>query len=249
MSLPILVEDPHFVIVAKPSGMPVHRSFHVRVRDVAMQRVRNQMKRRVNPVHRLDQPTSGCLIFAYGRRWTARMHSSLRDPSSTKTYLAFVRGNFPHQGPVVVDNPMKGDDGAMKDALSVVECIGRSDEPRCSLLRVTPKTGRYHQVRRHVRDLHHPVIGDSSHGDTRINRWWRENYEHRRLGLHCLSMDLPHPTEDRRIIAVCPIPEDLARVWEAMPWWEDALAAEPRLALRFPAPPEEEVMEAAEDDP
>lgn len=236
--LPILLEDPHFVIVAKPSGLPVHRSWHVRVRDVALQRVRNQMKRRVNPVHRLDQPTSGCLIFAYGKRWTARMHSALRDPSTTKTYLAFVRGCWPHDGPVTIDTPCKGDDGKLKEALSVVECLGRCEEPRSSLLRVTPRTGRYHQVRRHVRDMHHPVIGDSKHGDTRVNRWWRDHHDHRRLGLHCLSLDLPHPTEDRRVVATCPIPPELRRVWEALPWWEDALTAEPRLALPFPVPDE-----------
>lgn len=230
----MLVMDEHFVIVAKPAGMPVHRSFHVRVSDVAMQRVRNQLKRRVNPVHRLDQPTSGCLIFAFGKRWTARLHSSLRHESSVKTYLAFVRGCWPHEGMLTIDNPMKGEDGAMKEAVSVVECLGRSEEPRCSLLRVTPKTGRFHQVRRHVRDLHHPVIGDSSHGDTRINRWWREEHGLQRLGLHCLAMDLPHPTEDRRIEATCPVPEDLRALWQTLPWWEAALAAEPRLALVMP---------------
>jgi tRNA pseudouridine65 synthase len=232
-ALPVLVLDDHFVIVAKPSGMPVHRSFHVRVKDVALQRVRNQMKRRVNPVHRLDQPTSGCLIFAFGKRWTARLHSSLRHPSSTKTYLAFVRGCWPHEGPITVDSPMKGDDGEMKEARSVIECLGRSDEPRCSLLRVTPQTGRFHQVRRHVRDMHHPVIGDSSHGDTRINRWWREEYGLHRLGLHCLAMDLPHPTEERRIVATCPVADELRTLWARLPWWDDALAAEPRLALSW----------------
>ena len=249
MNLPILWEDPHFVIVAKPAGLPVHRSMRVRQADVALQRVRNQMKRRVNPVHRLDQPTSGCLIFAYGKRWTARMHSALRDPSSTKTYLAFVRGCFPHDGPVVVETPMKGDDGAMKEARSVVECLGRSDEPRCSLLRVRPETGRFHQVRRHVRDLHHPVIGDSSHGDTRINRWWREQHDFRRLGLHCLSMDLPHPTEPRRITPICPLPAELHELWSTLPWWEQACQVEPRLQLHMPPPGGDSVTGESEGAP
>ena len=147
-----------------------------------------------------------------------------------------MRGHFSYEGEVTVDTPMKDDNGNLKDALSHVSCIGRSHEPRCSLLRVRPTTGRFHQVRRHVRDLNHPCIGDSEHGDTRVNRWWRENSPANRLGLHCLHLSLPMPDGSTTHVS-SPLFEDHHAVFSTMPWWNDAREAEPMLdASPLPLP-------------
>ena len=226
--LHVLAETDDWIVVAKPPRLLVHRNmFHPKA-DACLQVVRNQTGQRVYPIHRLDFQTSGCLLFAKTRSWAAPLQSALRN--GTKTYIAFVRGHFNREGLVTVDTPMKDDQGILKDAESVVECLGRSHEPRCSLLRVQPKTGRFHQVRRHVRDLHHPCIGDSEHGDTRVNRWWREHTRANRLGLHCLNMVLP--IDDTTTIDVqCPLFEDQFELFTGLPWWSDAVAIEPGIGL------------------
>jgi len=229
-SLPVLARDEQWIVVAKPPRLLVHRAPMAKADHYALQLLRDQLGQRVHPIHRLDRPASGCLLFALTRRAIPSLQQALASEEAIKSYLAFVRGEWRRERQVVVDNPMKDDRGRMRDALSVVACVGTSREPRCSLLRVWPRTGRFHQVRRHVRDLDHPVLGDAAHGDTRVNRQWREQYALPRLGLHCLSLDLPLPNGGR-LRATCPVYEDLQRVWRAMPWWDEAVDAIPALAL------------------
>ena len=98
---------------------------------------------------------------------------------------------------------------------------------------------RWHQIRKHLNGLSHPVIGDSRHGDTKINRYWRERGLER-LGLHCASMELPMP--DGTVLRVeCPPPRELTDVWRELPWWEDACAALPLLSQPPPEAPPEDV--------
>ena len=228
--LPTLAQGPTWIVVAKPPGLLVHRNPRMRTEYAALQRVRDAVGKRVYPIHRIDRPASGCLLFATERTSAGPLHASLCAANSRKTYLAFVRGAFPHETEVLIETPMKDDNGFLKDAASRVRCIGRSHEPRCSLLVVEPLTGRYHQVRRHVRDLHHPVIHDGDHGDSRINRWWRENFGVTRLGLHAfrLSMTLPN---GEPLLVTCPLFVDQAKIWRDLPWWEEAVAQEPDLLL------------------
>ena len=233
--LPVLAEADEWIVVAKPPRLRVHRNMRARKADAALQRVRDQVGRWVYPIHRLDFQASGCLLFAKERSWAGPLHASLTAASTVKTYLAFVRGWYPHEEPVVIDRPMKDDNGILKEAESQVEYLGRCHEPRSSLLRVRPRTGRYHQVRRHVRDLHHPCIGDSDHGDSKINRYWRETWGNRRLGLHALSISLVLP-DGTPLTVVCPLFADQHALYQRLPWWEEACAAEPLLAFNTPSP-------------
>lgn len=218
----ILYQDQCIVIIDKPAGVLVHS--HPRFPDEIplVQRLRDQLGQPVWPVHRLDRQTSGLLIFALSPEFVESMAEALRQ--GQKTYWAFVRGNFPHDTPITVDIPIKG-----KEALSIVRCLGRSTEPRCSLLEVLPKTGRNHQVRRHVRDLHHPILHDGDHGDSRVNRWWRENMGLKRLALHAGILHIEYQGQTLEIHS--PIPHDLSTVFENMPWWKEVIAIEPKLVL------------------
>jgi tRNA pseudouridine65 synthase len=227
--LHVLAQGDGWIAVAKPPALLVHRSEATPHASAALQIVRDQTGAHVYPIHRLDRSASGCLLFATDRALAGPLSAALT--AGRKTYLAFVRGAFQQDGPVVVDTPMKDDNDILKDARSTVWCLGRSHDPRCSLLKVEPETGRFHQVRRHVRDLHHPVIGDTDHGDTKVNRWWRENMGATRLGLHALAISLPAGADSPAIDVVCPLFADHARVWSALPWWADAVAKEPALAL------------------
>ncbi|RME28512.1 MAG: hypothetical protein D6798_02245 [Deltaproteobacteria bacterium] len=226
--LPVLARGDGWIVVAKPPRVIVHRNPRMRRVAAVVQRVRHQVGGRVYLAHRLDRGTSGCLLLATDRARAGELSLAIASDAAEKTYIAFVRGCFPHDDPVVVDTDIPSPRGP-KAARSTVELLGRSVEPRCSLLRVTPHTGRHHQVRRHVRDLHHPIIGDSDHGDSRINRYWRQRGADR-LGLHCLALRVSLPGGER-IEVDCPLFEDQAAVYRTLPWWEEALAREPRLGL------------------
>jgi tRNA pseudouridine65 synthase len=220
LPLTLLAEGPGWVVIAKPPGLAVHPNEWVRGSKAVLQRLRRQLGRRVYPIHRLDLQVSGCLLFATEQGRAGELSAALT--SGRKTYLALVRGYFQADAPVRVETPMLDDNGILKDAASTVRCLGRSHDPRCSLLAVEPHTGRYHQVRRHVRDLNHPVIGDGQHGDGRVNRWWRESFDVQRLMLHCLSLEVPLPDGD--IVVRAPLWVDMAAVCRRLPFWEEGLA-------------------------
>lgn len=226
--LRVLARGARWAVVAKPGGVACHRSGMVRDRDTLVQRARRRFGQTVHLVHRLDRATSGCLLVAFDPEMAALLHDGLRDPSCTKTYLALVRGFWKWDDPFAIVATMKDDEGVLRDATTDVRVLGRSMEPRVSLVLAEPRTGRFHQVRRHLRDVDHPVLGDSMHGDTRANKAWRDSHGLPRLALHCASLDLPAP-DGSRIRVRCPLPLDLAGVLHAQPWWPDAVAAAPRL--------------------
>lgn len=225
--IPILARGHKWLIVAKPPHVICHRNAQARKADAMLQRVRDQIGERIYLVHRLDRNTSGCLIIATDPEVSTAMHNAL--VKGQKTYIALVRGHFKHQGEVAVDTDIPGKHGPQK-ALSYVRALGASHEPRCSLLSVRPQTGRHHQVRRHVRDLHHPVLGDREHGDHRESRVWRVEHGLSRLGLHALRVELDLP-EGGRLRVNCPLFADHRRVFEKLPYWEQALVQEPALGM------------------
>lgn len=229
----MLARGEDWVVVGKPSGLVVHRSDMGNERRAALQLVRNQIGQYVHPVHRIDRGTSGCLLFALRTEAIAPLVEVLR--AGTKQYIALVRGNIQTRDPITLERPMTSSRGQLQDACTTMVPIAGSPDPRCSLVLATPETGRYHQVRRHVRDLSHPVLGDSTHGDTRENRVWRETWGLNRLALHCLSLELAVPEGKLRI--VCPVPDDLRGILRQMPWWAEAVAQLPDLAQTWPGAP------------
>ena len=147
--------------------------------------IQEQLQRQMYIVHRLDRGASGCLLISKTARRVQQYKESLQH--GTKSYLALCRGVYKGVSPKVCTNPMKVR-GVRKEASSRIQCLATMDDPRCSLFFVQPHTGRYHQVRRHLRDQTHPILGDSEHGDSKVNRWWRENMGLQRLGLHAYSI-------------------------------------------------------------
>ena len=226
MSLHILFQQPGWFVCAKIPGVSVHKQPRFPKEHTIAQRLREQLGQPVQLVHRLDRQTSGCLLVATEPALVTPLAKALA--AGQKTYLAFVRGYFPTLEEQKVKTPIKHK-GKHLEASSTVRCIARGREPRSSALIVHPHTGRNHQVRRHVRDLHHPILHDGDHGDTRANRWWRENMGLTRLGLHALRIELTMDGTTHRI--ECPIFADHHRVFSQLEWWSDAVAAEPLLAV------------------
>ena len=224
-ALPVLLQGDGFIAVAKPSGMLVHRNrFNPRA-DAALQRVRDQVGGMVYPIHRLDGATSGCLLFATDRALAGPLSAALF--AGEKRYVALVRGAARGPRSVVVDRALRDDNGIEKSAVTALHAVAVCEDTPCSVVLAQPQTGRYHQVRRHLRGLSHPIIGDRAHGDSHINRAWRARGVGR-LALHCLSITLSLAGETLDIR--CPLPADLATPMAALPLWAEACAAIPDLS-------------------
>lgn len=209
----LLYRDEHLVVVDKPSGLLVHRGWASD--DVtAMSVARNKTRRHVYPVHRLDRGTSGVLVFALDRETAAILAACFRDASIDKRYLALVRGVTPERGRV--DHPIpRAPKGPRVDAVTTFARIGVALD-RYSLVDVRPETGRLHQIRRHMKHLSHPLIGDARYGDGRENRALRDAYGLRRLALHARSIRLPHPRGGAPLAITAPLPDDLRAPLERM---------------------------------
>jgi len=210
--LPLLYSDDRLIAVAKPSGLPVHRGAS-RERIVALTLARDRMGRHVYPVHRLDRATSGVLLFALDSEAARRLQEQLEAGTVRKRYLALVRGITPEEG--VIDHPIPRDeDGPRVPAVTEYRRLGTFE--RYSLVEAVPRTGRRHQIRRHLKHISHPLIGDVRYGKGEHNRLFRERFGLCRLALHALEIAFAHPDDGRPLCLAAPVPEDLAGPLRAM---------------------------------
>ncbi|MGF1738930.1 tRNA pseudouridine(65) synthase TruC [Photobacterium satsumensis] len=237
MELEILYRDENLVAVNKPAGMLVHRSWLDRHETVfVMQTLRDQIGQHVFPLHRLDRPTSGVLLFALSSETASLMMPLFAGRDVKKTYHAVVRGWVKEAA--VLDYPLKeeldkiADKNADKDKeaqsaitayapLAKVETaipVGRYATSRYCLVEMKPETGRKHQLRRHMHHLSHHIIGDVNHGDGRHNRMFRENYDCRRLMLHASRLQLQHPLTGQALDIRAGVDDAWMRVMDAFGW-------------------------------
>lgn len=219
---PLYLDD-ELLVIAKPSGVSVHRGWAADG-PFATDLVRETLGvRTVHPVHRLDRPTSGVLVFARSPE-VARLLSE-RWPGVAKTYLALTRG-VPPEGRL--DHPVKTEDGDRVDAATrfSVRWVFRR---RYALVACEPETGRTHQIRRHLKHLSCPIIGDTSYGKSEHNRLFAAEFGLTRLFLHASALTLPHPRTGAPLTLTCPLPDDLLGPLTAMgcPLMDLGLAAEP----------------------
>lgn len=215
MSLPLLYRDETLAVVDKPSGLLVHRGEQRGGGDriVAMTLVRDQLGRRVFPVHRLDRGTSGVLVFALDPAAAAALEKRFAAGEVGKRYLALVRGIPPESG--VIDHPVPGDPcGPRVPAVTEFRRLGVFE--RYALIEARPRTGRFHQIRRHFKHISHPLIGDVEYGKGEHNRLFRERFGLWRLALHALELTLPHPVSGERLSWHAPLPGDLSGPFERM---------------------------------
>lgn len=236
-SLPVLFQDDYFVVVNKPAGLLVHRTNIDRhEKAYAMQILRDQLGRWVYPLHRLDKPTSGALAFALDSEAARRMTDVFSAKSIFKSYLAVVRGFTRDQE--CVDYPLKerldrlGDPRADQDKpaqqavteyrrLATVELsypVGRYATARYSLIKAVPETGRNHQIRRHLKHIFHPVIGDSTYGDGKHNVFFAERFDCRRLLLHAREISFLHPYSGLRISVLAPLDRAFGDILKTLDW-------------------------------
>ncbi len=210
----ILYRDDRTVAVSKPGGMLVHRT-HEADEDgpFLLQEVRELAGAKVYPVHRLDRPTSGLVLFALSPEATRAWQEALARPTTEKRYLAMVRGRTPDGWSSF--RPLTSDRGVRRNARTTFETLVRFGG--FSLLTVRLHTGRRHQIRRHLAHCAHQVVGDSSYGKGGINRYLREEHGLPRLFLHARSLSIVHPETNERLRIDCPLAEDLSSFLERYP--------------------------------
>jgi tRNA pseudouridine65 synthase len=239
--LTVLYQDDYMVAVNKPSGLLVHRSPIDRHETrFALQMVRNQTGQRVYPIHRLDKPTSGVLLFAFLPETARLLVESFSTGEVGKSYLAVVRGYAPdedtidyplveeqdrHDYPVSVTD--KGAQEAVTDfrTLARIElpcAVGRYATSRYSLVTASPRTGRRHQLRRHFKHIFHPIIGDTRYGEGRHNRFFREELGSHRLLLHAAKLSVPHPVAGVPVNIVAPLDPEMTVLLEKLGWLDAA---------------------------
>lgn len=227
MSLPpeIISETDDWIAVAKPSGWLTHRSEWDRSSEPLLQWVRDYNGgNHVYAIHRLDRATSGVVLFAKNPKSAAELMAQFGDRNVHKVYFALVRGFV--KGPLLIESPLRAirndeTKGDYEEATTQVEVIangilpiplGSYSEQRLSLLKLTPKTGRTHQLRRHLVKISHPIVGDSKYGDSKVNKLWRTLGQDR-LALHAYSLDL---AQTGRL--VCPLPSDILAACQIIHW-------------------------------
>jgi tRNA pseudouridine65 synthase len=221
----VLFRDDDLVAVRKPAGLLVHRNAHAGREPFLLQLLRDQLGARVYPVHRLDRPTSGLMVMALSPEAAGILARQFASREVSKTYMAVVRGFTADEG--VIDSPLKGASGAEKAAETAFTRLGTAEVPhpvgphptaRYSLVRVEPRTGRTHQIRRHFAHIRHPVIGDVLRGDGRQNRFFREHFGVRRLLLASVELRFRHPANGGEMLVSCPPELELRELFAKLGW-------------------------------
>ena len=264
----VLEQGEKYAVLYKPGGVPCHHSDYLGrsgfLEVPLLQRGRDALGRRINLVHRLDRGASGCVLCTYeddDDGATAALHEALG--AARKTYVALTRGegflqgrDFKKEGWFVVERAIKNERGTEKNAttdFNWVASTGAGDAARASLVFARPRTGRWHQIRRHLNGLSHPILGDSTHGNTAENRLWRDDrgFPGARLALHLCRIEVPATAHTPPIDVSCPLPDDLhwqiqTHMGSVIDESAEALLAEANVALArnpdftgLPPPPEE----------
>ncbi|WP_173497099.1 tRNA pseudouridine(65) synthase TruC [Shewanella sp. ISTPL2] len=246
----ILYEDEHLVAIHKPAGLLVHRSYLARrERFFAMQLTRDLVGCHVFPVHRLDRPTSGVLLFAKSSEVANALCEQFASHTIEKQYLALVRGNMYESG--ILDYALKveldelGDKNAdpnkaAQEAVTAYEPLlnteipyqsGRYPTSRFALVRLSPKTGRKHQLRRHMAHLRHPIVGDTTHGDGKQNTFFREHFGINRLWLIAKKLTFTHPITQTRLSIETELESEWETVFAELGWDEATLSQQAELFI------------------
>ncbi len=218
--LEILFEDNYFVAINKPHGLAVHKSKLIRnTREFAVTQIREQTGRKLDPVHRLDRKTSGVLLFSDNLEAIQNIQLDFVHHRIQKTYYAIVRGYAPEQ--ITIDHPIKSDDGSEKAAITELERIstteldipfGNHSSSRYSLVKLMPKTGRMHQLRKHMQHLRHPIIGDRPHGCNKQNKLFRERWSMTTMLLHAQILEFVHPIDNTHRLIKAPFSDEFERM-------------------------------------
>jgi tRNA pseudouridine65 synthase len=228
--LEILYIDDYLAIVHKPAGWLVHRTpLDKGETRFVLQTLRDQIGQRVWPVHRLDKGTSGVLVFARNAEVARTLGQAFESGEGLhKTYYAMVRGWPVDEG--LIDHALKRMPDDMRSEREEYQAsqtrfttLRRGELPlrhgafssiRWAEVQLQPLTGRRHQLRRHMKHIAHPIIGDATHGKGPLNRAIAEHLGAQRLWLHAMRLEMRHPVNASQLVIASP-PEPEWDLWHA----------------------------------
>ena len=228
---PVLFEDEWVLAIDKPAGVAVHGGSGVNFGVIEQLRRARPQAKFIELVHRLDRETSGILLLAKKRAALTRLQDQFRERETGKTYLALALGHWPARLKVL-DAPLHK--YLLPDGERRVKVVGKDDPDgmrsvtlvkvrqripvalseqvtEMSLLEVTIKTGRTHQIRVHLASSGHPIAGDDKYGQFDTNRLL-QGHQLRRMFLHAWRLQFKHPQTGERLELQCPLPPELARM-------------------------------------
>ena len=218
--LQVLYRDARCAVINKPAGLMMHASGLARGEDdFLLHRLRDQFASKVHLIHRLDRATSGCMLVAFDAEAASVLGKAFMGRDVGKDYLAVCRG-WP-EPEFTVDYDLDGGPGKpeKKPAITAFRCLATAELPvasaehptsRYALLQCTPVTGRFRQIRRHLKHVSHHLIGDTSHGDGRHNRAFRMLGVHRML-LHAWRLRFPHPESGEMLTFTAPLDAEFGK--------------------------------------
>ncbi len=220
----ILYRDDYFVAINKPPGYVVHRSSMVRNAPmVVLQLLRDQLGQRVNPLHRLDRKTSGVLIFALAAEPNRLLSNLFENQHVNKEYQAIVRGWTDESG--TIDYALANSKGKSQSAYTEYKTLnhfeidlafGKFQTSRYSEVCLMPKTGRMHQLRKHMSHIFHPIIGDRPHGCNKQNGLWKRTFGMDTMMLHARTLSFVHPYTKEEVLISAPFFDEYLRVKEIL---------------------------------
>jgi tRNA pseudouridine65 synthase len=235
--LPIIYRDEYLVAINKPGGLLVHRSEIDRHETrFAVQLLRDQIGQHVYPIHRLDKPTSGVLLFALSSDTARQLGDIFTRHALRKTYVAVVRGFAPAQG--TIDHPLVEEldkytdkkaraDKPAQPAVTDFKTLAQIEFPfsidkypctRYSLVQCNPHTGRKHQIRRHLKHISHPIIGDAKHGKGNHNRFFQEQFRCDGLMLASTELQFIHPVTNQMLTITATLAAKFNRIIHQFGW-------------------------------
>lgn len=222
--LEIVYQDNDLIAINKPHGLLVHRSKLANdAKEFALQLLRDQVGKQVNPVHRLDRKTGGVLLFAFSKEVEIEMQKQFQEGLVNKKYLAIVRGFTPDE--MEIDYPLAKENGTLQDAFTFFKTLQRAEIPvqfgkhptgRYSLVEANPKTGRMHQLRKHFAHIFHPIIGDRPHGCNKQNRYFKEHYQMNTMLLHASSLVFAHPVSAEPVHITANVQPEFERITDIL---------------------------------
>jgi len=221
--LNIIFHDELLVAINKPSGLLVHRTnLDPGETKFAMNMLRDEIGCWVYPIHRLDKGTSGVLLFSKSQEMASTLGQMILNQQFAKHYYAIVRGYSPDS--IRIDYPVpQGRKGEKKPAISNITTLSRTeldfpvgifDTARYSLVSVRPESGRRHQIRRHLKHIFYPIIGDRLYGDRAHNSFYSDQLNIPQMLLHASELGFTHPITGKNLSIKAGLPDH----------WEKALA-------------------------
>ncbi len=195
--------------INKPSGLVVHASDQARFRRTCMKILRHRLQvERLYPANRLDRGTSGLMVIAKTKEAASNLGKLFQNGLVSKTYLALVRGWSPPSG--IIDSPIDNKPTATEYKTLFRTEIDLPSPPhpttRYSFMELKPDRGVFHQIRRHLRRLGHPIIGDTQHGSRYHNKAFYQRFKIKRMLLHAYRLKLPHPITGTPLELIAPLP-------------------------------------------